>query len=71
MLPNKELVKGGAHAALLLNATATDFEPAAKREACMRCGRVRAVHSTIVVRCAEGRTVEAGICGACTRRMSR
>lgn len=70
MLPNKELSKGGAHAALVLNAGAPTAEQR-RAEVCLRCGAKRVPHSSIVVRCAEGRIVEAPLCGACSRRMSR
>lgn len=77
MLPQKTLSKGGAHAALILNAQAGVL-PAARpprhRDVCMRCGLMRAVHSSIVVIATEvdgDRIVEAPLCGGCTRRMSR
>lgn len=71
MIPNKELSKGGAHAALVLNAGATPAAAQRRPEVCLRCGQKRVPHSSIVVRCAEGRIVEAPLCGACSRRMSR
>lgn len=67
MLPAKELTRGGARSALSFNAAGS----APRAEECMRCGLKRVPHSTIVVVCAEGRTVEAAICGSCTRRMGR
>ena len=71
MLPSKKLSKGGAHAALVLNAGAAPTAEQRRAEVCLRCGAKRVPHSSIVVRCAEGRNVEAPLCGACSRRMSR
>jgi hypothetical protein len=75
MLPSKEFAKGGAHAALMLNAFVAETAPARRvTDACTRCGLVRVVHSSIIVIAAEvdgSRIVEAPLCGSCTRRMSR
>lgn len=72
MIPNKELSKGGAHTALVLNAMASAPVITSRRaEVCLRCGMKRVPHSSIVVVRAEGRIEEAPLCGACTRRMSR
>lgn len=73
MLPQKSLSKGGAHAALVLNARAA--APRRVRDICMRCGLTRVVHSSIVVVATDfdggDRIVEAPLCGNCTRRMER
>jgi hypothetical protein len=71
MLPQKSLSRGGAHAALMLNAGASPADAAPRAEVCLRCGLKRVPHSSIVIVCAEGRTVEAPLCGRCARRMSR
>jgi hypothetical protein len=42
-----------------------------KREACMRCGQLRHVISTIPVWCVEGCLVLAPLCGRCTREVSK
>lgn len=68
------LPEESAHLALMFNAA--EVQASQVRgvprlpQSCMRCGRMRAVFSSIVVRCAEGNVVEAPLCGSCTRRMS-
>ncbi|MGB8509799.1 MAG: hypothetical protein WCD76_15555 [Pyrinomonadaceae bacterium] len=70
------LTEDGARLALMRHAAAVAGTDSIrglpkKPEACQRCGLVRAVHSTIIIHCIEGRTVEAPLCGRCSREMSR
>jgi hypothetical protein len=77
MLQTKNSIsKDSAHFALIRNALASAEINSLRGipkppEVCQRCGLVRAVHSTIVVHCIEGRTVEAPLCGRCTREVGR
>lgn len=74
MLQHTRSTTCNAGRALLRNAYAAanvQTHTSSKREVCQRCGQMRHVISTIPVRCAEGRTELAPLCGACTREVSR
>jgi hypothetical protein len=76
MLPAKEMSRGGAHAALMCNAeahaSAVPPNPLPlKPEPCGFCGLTRRAFSQIRVDCVEGRVEFIGLCGACTRRLSK
>lgn len=72
MLPNQTLSKGGALAALTLNAQAGERAPGPARDACMRCGEVRPVALSIPVRCVgEDRVEYATFCKTCAPGVKR
>ncbi len=72
MLPNQFLRKGGALAALTLNARAEERASVPSRDACMRCGRVRPVALAIPVPCVgEDRVEHATFCKTCAPGVKR
>ncbi len=74
MLQHTRSTTCDAERALLRNAGAAanvQTDTPNKREACLRCGQMRHVISTVPIFCVEGCIVLAPLCGRCTREVSK